>query len=110
MSDHRENYSILSFGLDSKLHENLKIRLYYDQIRNQSQFFRMCAESYLAQDKLFMEFFDAAKVGMKAQSKARATKSRKMRQKGQDLLRDLALTDEEVENIFDLLEEELPEL
>jgi hypothetical protein len=55
MSDHRENYSILSFGLDSKLHENLKIRLYYDQIRNQSQFFRMCVESYLAQDKFFME-------------------------------------------------------
>ena len=70
----------------------------------------MCAESYLAQDKLFMEFFDMAKVEMKAQSKTRAAKSRKMRQKGEDLMKDLALSSAEVENIFDLLEEELPEL
>ena len=110
MSDPRENYSILTFGIDSKLHENLKIRLYYDQIRNQSQFFRMCVESYLAQDKLFMEFFDVAKVEMKTQSKNRSTKSRKLRHKGKDLMRDLALSPDELENIFDILEEELPEL
>jgi len=110
MSDPRENYSILSFGLDSKLHENLKIRLYYDQIKNQSQFFRMCVESYLGQDKFFMEFFDDAKVRMKTQSKTRASKSRKLRQQGEGLMRELALSDEEVQDIFDLLEEELPEL
>jgi hypothetical protein len=110
MSDQRENYSILTFGIDSKLHENLKIRLYYDQIRNQSQFFRMCVESYLAQDKLFMEFFDAAKVEMQTQSKSRAQNSRTLRQKGENLMKELSLSSAEVENIFDLLEEELPEL
>jgi hypothetical protein len=110
MSDPRENYSILTFGIDSKLHENLKIRLYYDQIRNQSQFFRMCVESYLAQDKLFMEFFDTAKVEMKTQSKTRALKSRRLRQAGENLMKELALSEADVENIFDLLEEELPEL
>jgi hypothetical protein len=110
MSDHRENYSILSFGIDSKLHENLKIRLYYDQIRNQSQFFRMCAESYLEQDELFMKFFDEAKIRTKAQSKVRVNKSRELREKGKGLLQDVALSDEEVQNIFDILEEDLPEL
>jgi len=110
MSDHRENYSILSFGLDSKLHENLKIRLYYDQIRNQSEFFRYCVESYLEGDSLFMAFLDDYKVNKKVQSKTRATKSRQLRLKGEKILQDLALTEAEVENIFDILEEELPEL
>jgi|TARA_Y100000296_G_C5116748_1_gene228158 hypothetical protein len=110
MSDHRENYSILSFGIDSKLHENLKIRLYYDQIRNQSEFFRYCVESYLEQNPLFMEFLDDYKINKKVQSKARTTKSRKLRAKGEKMLQDLALTETEIENIFDILEEELPEL
>ena len=110
MSDHRENYSILSFGLDSKLHENLKIRLYYDQIRNQSEFFRYCVESYLEGNSLFMAFLDEYKDNKKVQSKTRATKSQQLRLRGQKMLQDLALSDAEVENIFDILEEELPEL
>tara|TARA_B100000029_G_scaffold330209_1_gene322503 strand:+ start:586 stop:921 length:336 start_codon:yes stop_codon:yes gene_type:complete len=103
-------HSKLTFFLDSKLHENLKIRLHYDQIKTQSEFFRYCVESYLSQDKLFMEFLDDYKINKKVQSKRRANQSRKLREKGQKLLQDLALTEEEVENIFDLLEEELPEL
>lgn len=110
MTDSRETYSILSFGLDSKLHENLKIRLYYDQIKNQSQFFRLCVESYLEQDELFMEFFDAAKIKTKLQSKKRTVESRKLRKKGKEMLNELALTPNEVETIFDILAEELPEL
>ena len=70
----------------------------------------MCVESYLAQDKLFMEFFDNYKINNDIQSKARTTKSRKLRVTGEKTLQDLALSDEEVENIFDVLEEELPEL
>ena len=105
-----KTHSVLSFGLHSKLHEDLKIRLYYDDIKTQSEFFRMCVESYLSQDKLFMEFLDDYKVNKKVQAKRKVSKSRKLRQKGDQLLKDLALTDEEIENIFDILEEDLPEL
>ena len=100
MSDHRENYSILSFGLDSKLHEDLKIRLYYDQLKNQSQFFRVCVEAYLAQDPLFMQFFDEAKVTKEIQSKRRSSRSRSLRSQGQQALDNLALSEREIENIF----------
>lgn len=103
-------HSKLTFFLDSKLHENLKIRLYYDQVKSQSEFFRMCVESYLQQNKLFMEFFDNYKINKKVQSKVRVNKSRKVREKGNKLMQELALTEEDVENIFDILEEELPEL
>ena len=110
MSTPRSDYSILSFGLDSKLHENLKIRLYYDQFKNQSQFFRLCVESYLDQNQLFMEFLDEAKSNTKVQSKTRTNRSRKLRKKGAHLMKELALDESEIENIFDLLEKDLPEL
>jgi len=110
MSSHRPDYSVLSFGLDSKLHEDLKIRLYYDQFKNQSQFFRACVESYLEQDELFMKFFDEMKVKKGVQSKAKTQKSSKLRQKGKKMMEELALTQSDIENIFDILEEDLPEL
>jgi hypothetical protein len=92
------------------LHENLKIRLYYDQIKTQSEFFRYCVESYLEQNPLFVEFLDDYKINKKIQSKARVNKSRALRSRGADLLEELGVTEKDLENIFDILEEELPEL
>jgi len=70
----------------------------------------MCTESYLEQDRLFMEFLENYKINKKVQSKNRMKKSRKLREKGSKLLEELALTEEDVQNIFDILEEDLPEL
>lgn len=103
-------HSKLTFFLDSSLHENLKIRLYYDQIKNQSDFFRYCVEAYLAQDPLFMSFLDEYKVVHQIQSKRRVVGSKKLRDKGTKLMEELALTETDIQNIFDILEEELPEL
>ena len=105
-----DNHSILSFSLNSKLHENLKIRLYYDEIKTQTEFFRLCTEAYLNQEKLFMDFLDDYKINKKVQSKKRTLQSRKLRTKGEKTLKDLALSEEDIESIFDILEEDLPEL
>ena len=110
MSDFHDTHSRLSFFVNSKSHENLKIRLYYDDIKTQTEFFRVCIESYLNQDKLFMEFLDDYKINKKVQAKHKVNKSRKLRGKGGQMLKDLALSDDEIENIFDILEEDLPEL
>jgi hypothetical protein len=104
------DHSILSFSLNSKLHENLKIRLYYDEIKTQSEFFRFCVESYLSQDAHFMAFLDDYKINKRVQSKRKATQTKRLRSKGNKLLEELALTEDEIENIFDILEEDLPEL
>ena len=45
-----------------------------------------------------------------AKSKLKQTKSDKLQKKGRQKLRDFALTEGEVDNIFDLLEEEFPKL
>ena len=110
MTNTSSTHSRLTFFLDSKLHENLKIRLYYDQIKTQSEFFRCCVESYLSQDEYFMEFLDHYRTNNAMQSKARVQKSRKLRESGNRLLEDLALSPADIENIFDIIEEELPEL
>jgi|TARA_R110002110_G_scaffold203425_1_gene414541 hypothetical protein len=110
MKKYPDDHSVLSFSLNSKLHENLKIRLFYDEIKTQSEFFRYCVESYLGQDTLFMAFLDDYKINKKVQSKKRVMKSRHLRESGQKMLRDLSLTEKDIENIFDILEEDLPEL
>ncbi len=110
MKKYPDDHSVLSFSLNAKLHENLKIRLFYDEIKTQSEFFRYCVESYLNQDPLFMAFLDDYKINKKVQSKARTFKSRKLRKVGSRLMEELALGDSEIQNIYDILEEELPEL
>ena len=53
--------SKVTFFLDPKLHEDLKIRIYYDNFGNLSEFFRGCVVSYLEKNNQFMEFLDAYK-------------------------------------------------
>tara|TARA_B100000287_G_C20234365_1_gene623480 strand:- start:165 stop:338 length:174 start_codon:yes stop_codon:yes gene_type:complete len=57
-----------------------------------------------------MAFLEDYKINKKVQSKARVSKSRQLREEGTKNLQDLSLTDEDIENIFDILEEDLPEL
>ena len=110
MKKYPDDHSVLSFSLNAKLHENLKIRLFYDEIKTQSEFFRYCVESYLDQDALFVAFLDEYKINKKVQSKVRTLKSKKLRTAGNKLMEELALTEKDIQNIFDILEEELPEL
>jgi|TARA_R110000796_G_C14420666_1_gene419866 hypothetical protein len=105
-----DTHKILSFFVEPKDHEDLKIRLYYDSIKTQSDFFNMCIKSYLDQNELFMKFVDDYKVENSLQSKTRALKATNERLKGKKLMKDLALSEDEIEDIFDLLEEDLPEI
>ena len=57
-----------------------------------------------------MQFLDGYKVNEKLQSKVAVRRSMKLREEGKDLMKKLGITEEDVENIFDLIEEEIPEL
>jgi len=100
----------VTFFLHPRLHEDLKIRMHYDGFRTQSEFFRACAAAYLEKNDKFMEFVDFYKIDEKLQSKANIRKSIRMREEGKDLMKRLGITEDDVENIFDLIEEEMPEL
>ena len=110
MKNSNASQSKLCFFMNSKSHENLKIRLYYDGILTQTEFFRMCVDSYLNQDLLFGKFLDNYKINKQLQSKTKTVASRALQQKGEEMLATMGLTTGDIDNIFDLLEEELPEL
>tara|TARA_Y100000034_G_scaffold73672_1_gene88607 strand:+ start:501 stop:821 length:321 start_codon:yes stop_codon:yes gene_type:complete len=105
-----KNLASVSFFLHPRLHEELKIRMHYDGFKTQSEFFRGCVIAYLEKNEKFMDFLDFYKQDEKIQSKANIKKSRRLRQEGQNLMKSLGITEEDVENIFDLIEEEIPEL
>jgi hypothetical protein len=100
----------VTFFLAPRLHEDLRIRMHYDGFKTQSDFFRACVVSYLEKDSKFMDFLDHYKQSEKLQSKASIKKSERLRKRGKELMVDLRITEEDLENIFDLIEEELPEL
>jgi|TARA_Y100000034_G_scaffold120071_1_gene162521 hypothetical protein len=100
----------VSFFLHPRIHEELKIRLYYEGFATQSEFFRACTLSLLEKNEKFMEFLDHYRENEGLMSKAKLRRSKKLREDGKDLMKELGITKEDVENIFDLIEEEIPEL
>ena len=86
-------------------HAKLVIRLRHDDLR-QSEFFRAIISGYLSQDERILSFIEDIKV----QSIKKKNKSKKLRQKGKELLNDTGFSEEQIDNIFDLIAEEHPEL
>jgi len=72
----------------------------------QSAFFRHIITAYITGDDRIQNYIDEVKV----MNEKRKKKSKALKRKGEEMVKDFALTDGEVENIFDLLEEEFPEL
>lgn len=104
MSDDFYNKRVV-FRENDKVHANLRIRLNYDGIK-QSDFFRACIEAYLNQDSVFDEFIESLKSKKSSLSKNKRAKSKKLENEGKQLYNKLALDASEIENIFDMLEEE----
>ena len=93
------------FRENDQVHAKLRIRLHYDGIK-QSDFFRGCIEAYLNQDTEFEDFIETLKLKKSSLSKAKQAKSKKLKKEGRELSSKLALISSEIENIFDMIEEE----
>ena len=83
----------------------LLIRCKYDNL-SQSDFFRHIVTGYINGDERIQSYIDEVKKS----GKIRRQKSQILKKAGKKQLDDFALSVGEVENIFDLLEEEFPEL
>ena len=57
-----------------------------------------------------MNFLDSYKLNESLQSKVQIRKSQKLRRTGDETMKKLGLSDDEIENIFDLIKEEIPDL
>ena len=104
----REGKKIVFYDTD-KRHVELKIRLKHDQL-TQAEFFRTLISGYLSKDKNILDFFDKYIEENGKQSKKNLIKNRQLIEEGREINNKFALNQEEIENIFDLLEEEHSEL
>lgn len=104
MSDDIYNKRIV-FRENDQVHAKLRIRLNYDGIK-QSDFFRACIAAYLDENEEFEGFVESLKSEKSRLSKNKRAKSRKLKQQGKELASKMALNSNEIENIFDMIEEE----
>jgi DNA-binding transcriptional regulator YhcF (GntR family) len=86
-------------------HAQLIVRLKYDDLR-QSDFFRSLITGYIEGDKRITDFVDE----IKQQSKKKKKTSKKLKADGEERSKSLGFSDEQIEDIFDLIAEEHPEL
>jgi len=92
-----------------KRHANLKIRLHYDGL-TQADFFKGMMSGYIEKDELLMPFIDKLRQNFSKHGKKRLKDSKKLHRKGLENKDKFALSSSEVENIFDILEEEFPDI
>jgi hypothetical protein len=86
-------------------HAKLLIRLRYDNL-TQANFFRYIISAYIDGDERIQSFVDE----VKQQSLKQKASSKRLREKGNKKTKNLGLSSEEVDNIFDTLAQEFPEL
>jgi|TARA_R100001594_G_scaffold149337_1_gene206835 hypothetical protein len=86
-------------------HAQLLVRLRADGL-SQADFFRAVVTAYIDSDTEFVKFVDK----IKTHSIKRKHKSQKLRRSGATKTKDLGLNEGEIENIFDILAEEHPDL
>ena len=86
-------------------HAQLILKLKRDGLK-QSEFFRHIVTAYIAGDERIQSYIDE----ISKLSSFRKAKSKKLRTQGKQAVEDFGFTDGEIDNIFDLIEEEHPEL
>jgi hypothetical protein len=72
----------------------------------QSKFFRLMIAGFIDDDERLFDFIN----DNSGQSKSKRKKIHKLKEKGKQIMEDLAFDDTEIENIFDLIAEEYPDL
>ena len=99
-----QDYKKIIFYDSDKRHADLKIRLQYDGLK-QSEFFRAIMTAYLEKDEDFMKFLDKYRRNNEIMDKTKMRKQEKIKKQEKQLKTKFSLNDNEIESIFDMLEE-----
>jgi hypothetical protein len=108
MSKVKKNKKIVFDDTDTR-HAKLKIRLQHDGL-SQAEFFRAFVTGYIEKDKDVTRFINRYKTENKTQSKKSIKKTQTDLEKGQDKMEKFGFFDGELEDIFDLIAEQHPDL
>jgi len=92
-----------------KRQTDLKVRLRTDNL-NQSMFFRMMMSGYLERDENLIMFIEKFKRDNQLEGRSHSKKIFKGVEKAQETKNKFGLDDTDIENFFDIMEEEHPNL
>jgi len=109
MEEYGKNEKRISFMDTDKRNAEMIIRLKHDGL-TKTKFFRAILTGYLERDQAIVDFIDRVKEETGSKSKNKSTKVKKLEEKGKQIKTKFGLNEGEIENIFDLLEKEHPDL
>ena len=92
-----------------KRQADLRVKLEYDNLK-QSEFFRCLITGYLANDEQIIGYIQKYKEDLGIHNKIKRQKSQKLISRGKENASKLGLNKSEIENIFDIIAEDHPEL
>jgi hypothetical protein len=90
---------------DDKRYADLKIRLRHDGL-TQVEFFQNIVTGYLNNDEGIIEYVTNVKSRLAKQGKKRIARTRKLIDTGRQVLEDFSLSDDERDQLFDMISEE----
>jgi hypothetical protein len=93
----------------AKRRTDLNIKLKYDNLK-QSEFFRMMITGYLDCDPHILSFVVESKEEMEIHNVAKRRKSKALRKKSEETKKNFSLDDSDIEDLFDIIAEEHPDL
>ena len=98
-----------TFYAKDELHAKFKIRMQFHSL-TQSEFLRACVEAAVQKDPIMEMFVEDYKEKNNKQSKAQRVKIKKEQEKSEELLNDFGIGDGDIDNIFDIIAKEHPEI
>ena len=108
MTVHKKNKKIVFDDTDVR-HAKLKIRLQHDGM-SQAEFFRAMVTGYIEKDSAFLVYLKKYKEKYKNQSKKNMLKIHKDLESGREALEQFGIVEGELEDIFDLIASDHPDL
>jgi len=107
--EYGKNDKRISFMDTDKRAAELLVRLKHDGL-TKTKFFRNILTAYLERDAALVDLVERIKEEKGYQSKNRAKTVKKIEAEGKKTLDKFGLNQGEIDNIFDILEKELPDL
>ncbi len=108
MSEYGSDRKQICFDSVTKLHADLKIRLHHDNIKIR-EFFNEIIKAYIERNEHVINFVEELKEKKKISKNIR-NKNTKMSQKQTQTIKQFGLDEKDIEDIFDIMEKEHPDL
>ena len=109
MKEHQpKKVVVMSFSAYEKTSADIKLRIRNDNL-TQVSWFAGIAKLYLENDPDMLKVMYKVKETARSMGKRKLNRYKKDIEAGQDLMRDLGITDSDKENIFDMIEMDINE-